>query len=383
MPDNEGSIKDAIGELFRLVTRRRWWVLSVAFVTSLATVAVVSVLRNHYTSEATLVVVQQQVSQKYVQPVANTSAVSAITAMTREVLSRDRLLAIINEFGIYERDKKSLSPQDLVEQMRKDIEVEPIDRIPGADDFGAFKISFTAETPYLAQIVTSRMTSLFIEENLKERGNQAARSTDFLTEQLRTAKQKMEDQAQRLQSFKSSNLDALPERQQVNLGALGDLRLQFQNTATNLSRVQQERSALESSLSGNLARLKDERTALLARYTPRHPEVVKKDPDIRGTEALLARLRTGAEIGKSEILILPDSLTGLKTQVDANVTAMENLYNEQQRVKAEIEKYQNRLSLAPMREQELDRILRDYDLYKQEYQDLLTKQSQSQLTSSL
>jgi capsular polysaccharide biosynthesis protein len=62
---------------------------------------------------------------------------------------------------------------------------------------------------------------------------------------------------------------------------------------------------------------------------------------------------------------------------------IENLSKEEIHLKAEIARYQQRLNLTPVREQQLAGILRDYNLLKQNYADLLGKQQQSQLAMSL
>ncbi len=56
---------------------------------------------------------------------------------------------------------------------------------------------------------------------------------------------------------------------------------------------------------------------------------------------------------------------------------------DEKQVKAEISQYQERLNLTPVREQQLAGLLRDYDLLKQDYADLLSKETQSQLAGSL
>src|SRR5260370_18376649 len=158
--------------------------------------------------------------------------------------------------------------------MRTDIVVEPF--IESGENFTAFKISFTADDGEMAQNVTSRLTSLFIQEHLKTRENQAAATTNFLTEQLEAEKQKLKEQDGKLQAFKTQYLDELPERQSINFEMLAELRSQLQTTIASLSRSQQQRMSLETSLGERLARLQAEKSRLLARFTPRHPHVVKK-----------------------------------------------------------------------------------------------------------
>jgi uncharacterized protein involved in exopolysaccharide biosynthesis len=73
----------------------------------------------------------------------------------------------------------------------------------------------------------------------------------------------------------------------------------------------------------------------------------------------------------------------LKSQLEANRVEVANLTKDAAAVKAEMAKYQNRLNQTPLREQQLSGILRDYDLLKQDYADLLSKQMQSQLAANL
>jgi uncharacterized protein involved in exopolysaccharide biosynthesis len=60
-----------------------------------------------------------------------------------------------------------------------------------------------------------------------------------------------------------------------------------------------------------------------------------------------------------------------------------NLSQQKKRLETECEQYQKRLNLTPLREQQLAEILRDYNLYKQDYADLSNKRLQSQMATSL
>lgn len=388
MEDKEQSIAEMISWCIGVLTRRRWLIILPAFIVALLAVGVVLRMPDEYTSDATLVVVRQQVSQRYVDPTTTIPASEALQTMTREILSRTRLLGIIDAFGLYPKQREKLKPDKLAEYMRKKIVVSPLDQMGmrGAGDLTAFMVSFTAADPRLAQEVASRLTSLFIEENLKTQGSQAATTEKFLSEQLEEAKKKLNESEQRLRDFKLKNLGELPQQEQANLGTLTDLRIQLQNNLSNRSRAQQQRITLESALSGNIARLNADRTRLLARYTPQHPEVVKIDAQIAGLQDLLSELQNGKTgIFKPEQgQVLQDPiLAQLQGQVEANLMETENLTRDEQRLRLEIAQYQNRLRLTPVREQELTGILRDYELFKQDYETLLSKQLSAQLTANL
>ncbi|MBE0660631.1 MAG: hypothetical protein IH602_23250 [Bryobacteraceae bacterium] len=355
----------------------------------LLTIGAVLQMPDEYTSDATLVVVRQQVSQRYVDPTNTIPVSEALQTMTREILSRTRLLGIIDAFGLYPAEKQRLKPDRLTEHMRKQIAVTPIEQprnIRGMSDLSAFTVSYTAETPQLAQEVASRLTSLFIEENMKAQGGQATTTAKFLTEQLEEAKKKLDAAEGRLRDFKLRNLGELPQQEQSNLGTLTDLRIQLQSNLSNRSRAEQQRIGLESVLSGNIARLNSDRSALLARFTPKHPEVVKIDGQIEGLQGLLTELQNGKTgIVKPQQGQVPTDpiVAQLKGQVEANLMETENLTRDEQRLRLEVSQYQTRLRLTPVREQQLTGILRDYELYKRDYEDLLGKQLNSQLTANL
>lgn len=285
----ESNLNDAIERVVGILTRRRWWIIGGACIIPLLVVAVAIKLPDRYVSQATLLVVQQQVSQRYVEPDSTTTVPAAVEAMKLEVLSRSRLLGIINELGLYPTGtgEERPAPELLVERMRKDIDIQPLETTPGRNDFSAFTVAYTAPTPGVAQEVTSRLTSLFIEQNAKTRGEQAASTTKFLSDHLDAARQKLEQQEQRLQAFKTSNLGELPEQQSENLAALTDVRGRLETVASNSLLVQQQQATIESTLNDNLTHLESERASLLSRYTPMHPQVIKKQHEIERVQAVL------------------------------------------------------------------------------------------------
>ena len=67
-------------------------------------------------------------------------------------------------------------PDDKVERMRKDIEIELVhDR----DELTAFNVYYSSHDPHMAQKVTSELTNLFISENMEMRQRQSQDTTNF------------------------------------------------------------------------------------------------------------------------------------------------------------------------------------------------------------
>lgn len=398
MPEDEININQTVSRLLGIFARRRWWVLATFGIGTLATLVCLSLIPNRYGSDATLLVVQQQVPQRFVLPTTTTDIREALQATTEEVLSRARLLAIIDEFGLYAEDKTRLSPEAILAKMHHDITIEPIESQSAQKDVTSFKISFVASTPQLAQEVTSKLTSLFIEQNLETREHQAKTTTDFLREQLDAARMKLTDAEDQVRAFKMQHLGELPEQQPGNLAIMSSLEAQLQSTTASLSRAEEQRQFLESlseyrtqAITNDLARLKVQRAKFLDLYTPQYPALVKLNEKIAQTEAAIRSLQIwrtpGTQAPPADASLPPPdedpSLGQLRSQMRSNRLEIENLTKDEKRLRDEIDEYQRRLNATPVREQQLAGIQRNYEQLKLDYSDLLAKETQSQMAGDL
>jgi polysaccharide chain length determinant protein (PEP-CTERM system associated) len=434
MPETaaESSLGDVLRRVSGILIRRRWAILLPWCVVSLAGIGVLYQMPNQYTSQATLLVVPQQVPERYVTPTTQTNIADALQVMTQDVLSRTRLLELIDQFGLYTQERKRLAPEEVIELMRRYIELKPVEPASGrgSKDVNAFQISFMAEKAALAQEVTSKLTSFFIQANLKTREDQAANTTNFLHTQLETAKSRLAEQEDKMRQFKAQYLGELPEQLQGNLAIFNSAQSQLQNLENSLDRAQQQKVYLESLIAGyqrlaarvspvtgvaiptadptavaaplqiaqtELSRLQTEREKLRVVYRDSHPDVQAINRQIASAQALFDRLqhaaaeqkRTARETAPTQTPVEKDqqdddsTITQLKSQLEANRLDIENTLRNEATQKAAIAQYQSRLNLTPVREQQLASILRDYDLAKQEYTDLLGKEQQSQLATSL
>jgi polysaccharide chain length determinant protein (PEP-CTERM system associated) len=385
--ENETSLKETFSEILKVVARRRWWVLCTTCAVALATLLVVRRLPDRYLSEAILVR-HQPVSQGYaLDGLTMLTNDEAVETIKQEVLSRPRLLAIVKQFGLYAKARaKGATAEKLVQVMRSDITIEPLDPVKLANESSSFKIAFTADNPKVAQSVVDQLVQIFIDTNVKTRENRAEQTTTFLRAQVDAAREKLSQQEQRVHEFKAQYAGQLPEQQQGNSVAAMELQAQLQNALSNLERVKQQRAAQETSLAGTLIRKRSERAALLGRYTPRHPEVLKKEQEIAAIEAALRRFRADSAAGASpQSLATPDdpALAEVVRQVETSGREFESLTREAARLRSAVGQYQGRLDVAPLREQQLSGLLRDYDLSKQEYTALLNKQLQAELAGNL
>ena len=420
MPEPETDFNETLDQVFQLVSRRRWWILLPACLVMVATFAVLSRLPNRYTSEATLLIVQQEVPQRYVLPNSTTDIASALQGIKQEVLSRARLLKINRDYGLYRDASSEWTDEKVFQKMQQDISIQPIVEAQFRGDSNAFRISFVASSPEQARDVTGTLASLFIGQNVKSREEHSVNTTKFLQDQLEEKKIALDRQERILRDFKMRYVGELPEQQQENLGVLTSLQTQLQNTTGALGRAQQQRVYLESLLGiskrqidsvvpatpashpptpldaaqTDLRKLQSDRAALVIRYTPEHPDVVRLDKEIAQAQAAVNRLEKAAPAAQkagvpASVASAPSAnrddpaMAQIRSQLEANRVEMENLAKDEKRLTESITQYQDRLNLTPVREQELSGIMRDTELMRQEYAELQKKAEESQLATDL
>ncbi len=190
----------------------------------------------------------------------------------------------------------------VVQELRDRVHVETV-----RDD--AFKISFDADSPRTAMIVTDRLASMFIEENLRDRGVQADGTNPFLESQLDGARRRLVDHEQKLEEYRKRNAGELPSQLQSNLQVIESTQNQIQNLNESMNRDRDRRLLLERTLAdadssdagaslgtpgARRARKCARSTSstsraassaqMLLRLTPQHPDVVAKTKTIAELE---------------------------------------------------------------------------------------------------
>ena len=101
--------------------------------------------------------------KNYVEPNVSDNLQDRLQSITQQILSRTRLLLIIDKLHLYQSKDQSSTPDGQVEQMRKDIGDIELVKDPQTQAITAFRINYSASDPQTAQKVTSELTNLFID----------------------------------------------------------------------------------------------------------------------------------------------------------------------------------------------------------------------------
>jgi polysaccharide chain length determinant protein (PEP-CTERM system associated) len=375
------------------------------------------VLPPRYQSTTLILVEQPTMPKDYVTPNVNDDLQDRMQSITQQILSRTRLLHIIDQLNLYVSPHSQPSPDQKVDRMRKDIDIELVK--DARNQITAFNVSYSSRDPHLAQQVTSELTNLFINENLEVRQQQSEDTTKFLESQLETARRTLSDQEDKIRQFKAQHPGELPTQVGSNLQILAGLQSQLQTEEDALNTAKQQRVYLETlvgqyrSLQGSpkmagsapagglpavneeLEKLRAQLADLQSHYTDRHPDVRKLKQQIAETEKsrdqIIADLKA-KESAPADAANTPDPSTisdptspmvTLQGQQQSNRVEIANRERAVADLKAKVIDYQARLNQEPVREQQLADLTRGYEQSKANYDDLLKKKNESAMATSM
>ena len=399
MPENtSGAV--SFGQYWQAICRHRRSMF-ITFVTTWATFCALAwLLPARYRSDATILMEKPKVPKQYVVPNVESDPQAQLEKLTQEILSRTRLQRIIDDFHLYSGFLARLGVGG-VDRMRKDIRIDQVLTNSKPPELAGFTISYSGDNPQLAQNVTARLASLFIEEDLRTRENQSASTTAFLDRQMQEARVDVEEQTKRLKRFKAQFVGQLPGELQSNLQVLNGLQIRLQQSSQSLNRSEEQKLYLTSMLNSyrdspylattggssvdldsQLARLKEELAELQSRYTSDHPAILQ----IRDQIAKVRKLRTESQADEtSDDTGLPVSrvVAEIRSQLKEAELDIQNRTKEIASIQSEMRTYENQLKEMPLREQQLAELTQEYNQSRQNYEDLLGKKNDSALATDM
>jgi len=383
-----GSSEHVIAQVlayWRLAARYKWGISVGTLALTLLCTVIIAQLPSRYEATTTILVNPQQVPEKYVSPAVSSEPYSRLNTITQQVLSRSRLQEIIDKFNLYSEPGKSLSPEELIERMRDDITIHVKEGT--GPELSTFTLTYLGRKPAVVAQVANELATSFIRWNVRSRELQVTGTKDFLSSELEVAKQNLQWQEGKLLQFKMKHPGETPDQMASNFQALSALRTALDANANSMNRLDEQRILLKrlgetTSLDANpkpslteRGRLQSEKhqletTILQLRehYSERHPDVVRATQRLRQISDQLKSLPEDAPDAGSNTT-KEDSAASVRLElIDKE---MERLQSEQNRIQSEIAAYEGKIAAAPLLEQQVVELTRDYDISKQHYHSLL------------
>jgi polysaccharide biosynthesis transport protein len=425
-----------------MMRRYRSWIVGPTFAGLVVATVVAFLWPDTYISTAVMRITPQQVPSNLVPTAITTQMADRLQQMQTEILSRSSLAEIIQKpsLDLYKKERQKLPMEDVVQEMRnKYIRISAL-ADPGAGNrrlSSAFVVQFSYTDRYKAQAVVRELVTKFTEQNVTVQRNQASLTTNFLKDEVKGAKEKMDKLDDQIIQFKRSNMGRLPEQAQANAQALQTYNLQLMAVNQTLNRLLNEKAVLEQEMvslrnreNGLSATLTETIPGAIAAavtapnakvqamntqiYSERSKLAILKEsrgaghPDVVELEAAIQQFeRDRDEIEKREsaqVVTVGSStaprvvtnstvareLDTLRQTIDMSRSRLLNKENEiknYEKDRVELERivggYQQRLEDAPLNEQQYNALLRDFALAKQVYEEMTRRHEASETAQNL
>jgi polysaccharide biosynthesis transport protein len=388
----------------------KYWYFSwpPAFAVMALVLAIAFKLPSYYTTSFTIFIQPQQIKANLLNQQGRDQQAEQFDALIRELVSRPRLLSIIQRYNLYP-DLVGLKGQEkALRRFRSAYTIENVASILGhnPNTSPTFRVTFSHQDPIKTLQVTEELQNVFMEESLVSQAGETRGTEEFFSSQLKVVQKKLEEIESKRQEYIRVNENRLPERREQ---AISEQRsLQSKRTSNtqlimaNEARVRYLQQELEMTIKdpstssslqnaikdggispvANLQQLRQALVAIQGRYSEKHPDVInlkerirllEKSPGDRKTSSIPA---SGTFENTREARRLRRDISELEVQSNA-------LKIENETIAQKIEILESEISSIPMKEQTLIHIERDYATQKSIYDQLMLDKEQASFQASL
>jgi succinoglycan biosynthesis transport protein ExoP len=415
--------------------RHKGWIFGPFLFCVVASVVGVYLWPDSYLSAAVIKITPQQIPESMVQSSINQQMYDRINSMEQTILSRSVLTTIINTYNLYPSERARLPIEDVIDSMRKKISVIPVRT--GSADTGptriipAFAVQFSYEDRHLAQRVVQDLVGRFIDENTRNSSNRTFMTTQFMKDEVDSAKKDLDVTESKLANFRMENNGRLPDQMQSNMQSMQALQSQVTVLDASISRANQEKLQVEATiriLQGQLAEMKkqpppdlmvssvkndklvqaerelqswdDALRQLRQKYTENNPDVqtalarygaAQQKVDQLTAEEATKKTETKADTApKPQTALLARELRDgdgriqqLQSSIEAKDLEIAEYTKQMKRASDLIKTYQARIEVVPMGEKQFGDLQRDRDLSRQHYVEVAQKLERAGLAQEM
>ena len=378
--------------------QRRWWGVVVAWLVCIVGWTWVMMMPDRYQASARVYVD----TQSLLKPLLSGLAVSPnidqqITLMTRQLVSRPTLEKVARMTDLDVKAKTPEQTEAMLNSLANRISIADAGRE------NLYTISYQDANGDLAKKVVQSLLTIFVETSLGKTRQDISSSQRFIEEQLQQYQQRLVDAENALTEFKRKYIGMMPGQggdyyaklaetsallrqaqldQQEAVNRRNQLRRQLADEEPELTAAAAA-TPVNSELDARIQSLQKQMDGLRLQYTDMHP-------DIQSTKRLIERLEAQKKAEIAERRADPagariqnpvyQQLTIAIAEADATVSSLGARVAEYQRRYNELRGASN---MIPQVEQEYTQLMRDYDVYKRNYDELLARRESVSLSGEV
>ncbi len=401
-----------VKKYFDVILARKILIVTLVFIAVLGGLAKYYKTPKVYQATSLLIYEKKAVNPSKMSPDIKDKVREIVSTLMQQVTSRSSLEKIIKDFNLYPGVREQLPIEDVIESMRKVIKISPTRG-------NIFQVSFFGEDPKKVLSVTNALSSKFIEENLKYREERASETSSYIANELQLSKRSLDKKEQAMRDYKLKFYNELPEQRQINVARANTLQVKLQGVQDNIQELERTKIVLQEQIgqrqqmlqsasfnlvvpttdnktvSGGdpyqrLAQMHSYLDALLVKYKETHPEVKRIRKNIDALEAQLSTNGNAAAGKGGESLSQNRSLVSRDPVLQAAAIQQRDLERnlvelrmDEKELRSQVQKLEEWIAAAPIREAEWTALTRDYVQFKNHYDFLVSQNLQASSIENL
>lgn len=400
-----------VKKYFDIILARKTLIVTLIFIAVLGGLVTYYKTPKVYQATSLLIYEKQAVNPSKMSPDIKDRVREIVSTLMQQVTSRSSLEKIIKDFNLYPEMREKLPLEDVIESMHQVIEISPTKG-------DIFQVSFSGSDPKKVLRVTNALASKFIEENLKYREERASETSSYIANELQLSKQSLDKKEQTMRDYKLKYYNELPEQREINVARANTLQVKLQGVQDNIQELErtkivlqeqigQRRQLLQNASSSmvasategknvpggdpyqKLAQMHSYLDALLVKYKETHPEVKRIRKSIDALEAQLSANGNpgtedkGGRRSSNNLISRDPVLQAAAIQQRDLERNLVELRVDEKELRAQIQKFEEWIAAAPVREAEWSALTRDYTQFKSHYDFLVSQDLQASSIENL
>ena len=406
------DILDQVLGYLRGIWRYRWYALALAWLVCIVGWVGIYRLPDQFEASARVYVDTQSVLRPLLKGlVVNVNDPdSQVALMTRTLLSRPNLEKVARMADLDLQAKNSVAMDNLLRGLRDQI------TLSGTGRQNLYSIRFTDENPELAKKVVQSLLTIFVENTLGGARQDSTTAQRFLDRQIADYEARLVAAEKRLTEFKRINVGLMPsdgrsyyQRMQAAAGDSQVARLELEQAQNRRDSLQRQIGGEEPSfgfdpnpvvpdritpsitlpIQGRIQSMEQQLDSLLLKYTERHPDVIaareiladlEKERDKQLDQIAASQANVPSAFRTPQGLDTNPVYQQMKIALsneEANIAALQVRVDEYQN---RFEELQKKVNTIPEIEAQLVALNRDYDVTRQNYEELLARREAAHIS---
>lgn len=372
--------------ILEAIKRRKWSVIIPVYIALVSAALLIKILPPIYKCTATILIKEREIPDDFVTATVTTYVEQRLQSINQRIRSTETLSEIIDRFEL-NKNQKDLSNRAMIRNMRKNIKLETVstefmDRRTGKTRSAAiaFEISYQGKSPETVQKVTQFLTSLYLQENVRDRKERTMETSVFLKDEVERVKIDLAKIEEKISDFKNEHINELPELFRVNLQTLNNLERDIERLDDQLRGLKEKEGYIKTQLANIPSKLEDPNkkrleelklilSQLQSQYSDNYPDVMETKKEIAELEK---KMKNDPVASKDDLPDNPAYIT-LASQVASTRTDINSIRKQTGNLKRKANLYRQRIENSPKLEQRYNELLSEQKTTHAKLDDLKRK----------